>query len=172
MPPNNPLLRFRNAGCLAIVLAAPIASTGEAVWSNKNVSDISIYVTLQRFRIYADHCSAKVPQLKAKFDSRMQELSTHLLNISRTLLSSDAFKDMKDSPVPEEISFALKDSLDDARHNFERQDADAICPKTLQTLGQMDDESLKADLTQTLVAVQKMTQNLEKHASPGNSSFR
>lgn len=146
----------------AIVLGAPVASTSEAVWSKSSISDLSIFVTLQRFRIYADHCSIKIPQLKPRFDRVMEDLNSHIQGISKGLLSSDAFKAMKDKLVPAEIGFALKDSLDDAKHNFERQDADSICPKTLRNLGEMGDESLKADLMQTLVAVQNMTQNLEK----------
>jgi hypothetical protein len=150
---------------LATVLAVPVASTSEAAWSQSSVGDLSIFVTLQRFRIYAVHCSAEVPQLKPKFDGLMEDLNSRIQGISKALLSSDVFNGVKDKPVPAEISFALKDSLDDAKHNFERQDADAICPKTLQNLGEMGDESLKADLMQTLVAVQNMTRNLEKEGA-------
>lgn len=169
-------LRNPVAVAFAMVLAAPVAFTAEAVWAERSVSDLSLFVTLQRFRNNADHCSAKVPQLKPEFDSLMEDLNIRIQEISKGLLSSDAFKDMKDKPVPAEIGFAFKDSLDDARHNFERQDAEAICPMTLQRLGQMDDESLKEDLTQTLVAVQNMTRNLEKEGarrtSPDNRMQR
>jgi hypothetical protein len=95
----------------------------------------------------------------------MEELSSRIQGISKGLLSSDAFNGMNDKQVPAEISFALKDSLDDAKHNFERQDADSICPKTLQSLGEMGDDSLKADLMQTLVAIQNMTRNLEREGA-------
>jgi hypothetical protein len=149
----------------AIAWTAPVASTSEAVRLKSSVSDLSIFVTLQRFQIYADYCSSKVPQLKPKFDGLMADLGRHIQGISKALLSSEEFKVMKDNPVPAEISFALKDSLDDAKHNFERQDAESICPKTLRTLGDMSDDSLKADLTQTLAAVQNMTQKLEKESA-------
>ncbi len=103
----------------------------------------------------------------------MKSLNRRIQGISKGLLASDAFKDMKDKPVPAEIIDAFKDSLDDARHNFERQDAASICPKTLQNLGEMDDESLKSDLKNILTAVQNMIRNLEKEgarqASPDKS---
>ena len=150
---------------LAMAVTASVAPSAEAVWSKFSASDLSIFVTLQRFRIYADHCSDKVPQLRSRFDSLMEDLNTHIQGISKGLLSSDVFESMKDKPVPAEISFAFKDSLDDAKHNFERQDADSICPKTLQNLSEMDDESLKSDLTQTFVAVQKMILNIEKESA-------
>jgi hypothetical protein len=149
----------------AIVLTAWGVSAAEAVWPKGSASDLSIFVTLQRFRNYADHCSDKVPQLKPKFDSLMESLNSHIQGISEGLLSSSQFKGMKDQLVPPEISFAFKDSLDDAKHNFERQDVDSICLKTLQNLGEMDDESLKSDLTQTFVAVQNMIRNLEKESA-------
>jgi hypothetical protein len=150
---------------LAIALAAPYVSAAEVGWPNNSVGDLSIFVTLQRFQIYADYCSTKVPQLKPKFASLMEELNSHIRDISTVLLSSDAFKDMRDEPVPPGIRFALKDSLDDAKHNFERQDAESICPEKLESLSQIDDESLKADLTQTLLAVQNMTQNLKREGA-------
>jgi len=150
---------------LTIVLTALGASAAEAVWPENSASDLSIFVTLQRFRIYADHCSDKAPQLKPKFDSLMENLNSRIQGMSKGLLSSDVFKGMKDEPVPAQISFALKDSLDDAKHNFERQDVDSICPKTLQRLSDMGDEALKSDLTQTLAAVQNMIRNTEKESA-------
>lgn len=157
---------------LAILFIASVTSAAEATWPTNSASDLSVFVTLQRFRIYADQCSDKVPRLKPKFDSLMESLSSHINGISNSLLSSDVFRGMKTKPVPAAISFAFKDSLEDARHNFERQDADVICPAKLQNLGEMDDEALKSDLTQTLLAVQSMIRNLEKEsareASPNN----
>jgi hypothetical protein len=102
----------------------------------------------------------------------MENLNIHIQDISKGLLSSSVFKGVKDKPVPAEISFAFEDSLDDAKHNFERQDVESSCPKALQKLGEVDDESLKADLTQTLMAVQSMILNREREnshqASPDN----
>jgi hypothetical protein len=150
---------------LSIIGIASVTSAAETTWPTDTASDLSIFVTLQRFRIYADQCSDKVPGLKPRFDSLMEKLSSHTLGISKKLLSSDVFRGMKTMPVPAAISFAFKDSLEDARHNFERHDAGLICPKKLQILGEMDDEALRSDLTQTLVAVQGMIQNLEKESA-------
>lgn len=157
---------LRNSACiaLAIALTAP-APAADAVWPSDSASDLSAFVTLQRFQIQADHCSAKVPRLKPKFDSLMENLNNRIQGISKGLLASDMFKGMKDKPVPAPIVFALEDSLDDAKHNFERQDADSICPKTLQTLGAMDDDSLKSRLTDTFTAVQNMIRNLATEAA-------
>lgn len=150
---------------IAIVLTASVAHAAEAVWPKNSASEFSIFVTLQRFQIYADHCSVRVPELKPKFEVLMESLNSHMQGIARGLLSSDMFRDLKDKSVPAEISFAFKDSLDDAKHNFERQDADLACPEKLQNLGGIDDDSLKSDLTQTLLAVQSMTRNLEKESA-------
>jgi len=161
---------------LAIFVMASVASPAETTWPTNSPSDLSIFLTLQRFQIYADQCSDKVPRLKPKFDSLMVSLSSHTHGISKSLLSSDVFRDMKTKPVPAAISFAFKDSLADARHNFERQDAESICPAKLQSLGEMDDESLRSDLTQTFLAVQSMIQNLERESarelSPNNRMQR
>ncbi len=157
-------MNFRNSVviALAIVLTTSLASAAEAVWPKNSASDLSIFATLQRFQIYADHCSAEVPQLKPKFESLMENLNSHIQGISKDLLASDGFKGMKDKPVPAEIINALKDNVDDAKHNFERQDAASICAKTLQDLGEMDDESLKSGLTEILAAVQNMIRMSEK----------
>jgi len=160
----------------AILVMAAVASPAETTWPTNSASDLSIFLTLQRFRIYADQCSDKVPGLKPKFDSLMESLSSHTHGISKSLLSSDVFRGMKTKPVPAAISFAFKDSLEDARHNFERQDAESICPVKLQSLVEMDDESLRSDLTQTFLAVQSMIQNLERESarelSPNNRMQR
>jgi hypothetical protein len=147
---------------LAIVLATSFASAAEAVWPKDSASELSIFVTLQRYQIYADHCSARIPQLKPKFERLMDKLNSHIQGISKGLLASDVFKGMKDKPVPAEIVFAFKDTLDDAEHNFERQDAAVICPKTLQSLDETDDEALKSGLSEIFTAVQNMIRNLEK----------
>lgn len=150
---------------LAMVLTTSVASAAEVVWPKDSASDFSIFVTLLRFRINADHCSAKVPELKPRFESLMEDLNTHVQRIAKGLLASDVFKDMKDKAVPVEIVDAFKDSFDDTKHNFERRDAAAICPQTLEDLGEMDDESLKSGLTEILTAVQVMIRNLEKQAA-------
>ncbi len=150
---------------LAIALTTSVAPAAEVVWPKNSASDLSIFVTILRFRIYADHCSTKVPQLKPKFESLMENLNSYIRDISKGLLASDAFKGMKDKPVPAEIIDALKDSFDDVRHNVERLDAASICPKTLQNFGEMDDESLKSGLTEALTAVQNMIQKLEKQSA-------
>jgi hypothetical protein len=159
---------------LSIVLAASVASSAEAVWPKNSASDLSTFVTLLRFRIYADHCSAQVPRLKPEFESLVENLNSRIQGISKGLLASDGFKDMKDKPVPAEIIDAFKDSFDDLKHNFERRDAAAVCPKTLQDFGEVDTESLKSGLTAALTAVKNMMRNLEqegaRRASPDNSA--
>lgn len=150
---------------LAAFVAASIAPATESMWPKRSVGDFSIFVTLQRFRIYADHCSAKVPQLKPEFDGLMEGLNDRIEEVSRRLLSAGAFKVMKDKPVPAEIGFAIQDSLEDAKHNLERQDAESACQKALRSLGDMNADTLKAALEQTLVAVQNMTRNLEKESA-------
>jgi len=160
-------MNFRNSAiiALAIFLTASGASAAEEVWPRSSASDLSIYVTLLRFRIYADHCSANVPQLKPKFASLMEDLNGQIQGISKGLLASEEFKGMEGKPVPEAIIDAFRDSFDDSKHNFERQDAASICPKTLQNLGEMDDESLKSGLKETLTAVQKMIRNMENEGA-------
>jgi hypothetical protein len=167
--PNN---RMRGAvAALAIIFATSIAPAAETVWPKDSASDLSIFVTLLRFRIHADHCSAKVPQLTPQFESRLQDLGNRIAAISKILLASDAFKGMKDKPVPAEIIDAFQDSFDDTKHNIERQDAASVCPKTLQSFAAIDDGSLKSDLAGTLTALGKMIQNLEKqHSQPGLAS--
>lgn len=158
---------------LAIAMAASVAPAAEAVWPKNSAGELSIFVTLLGYRIHADHCSAQVPQLKPGFESAMADLSSRLQGISNGLLASDLFRDMKDKPVPAEIIDAFKDSFDDTKHNFQRRDAAAICPTTLQDLGETDDESLKSGLTEVLTAVQNMMRNLEheraRQALPGTA---
>jgi len=157
---------------LASVAAASVASSAEAVRTTRSVSDLSIFVTLQRYRIYADRCSTKSPQLKPEFDSLMQDLDDRIRAIANGLLSTTAFKGMNGKSVPDQIGFAFADSLDDAKHNVARQESESFCRKSLKEFAEIDDGSLKADLTQILIAVQKMTRNLEtesaRQVSPDN----
>ncbi|MEO8313986.1 MAG: hypothetical protein ABI645_04235 [Pseudomonadota bacterium] len=168
-------MNFKNSVFIAfaMVLTASVASAAEGVWPKSSASDLSIFVTLLRFRIYADHCSANVPQLKPKFDSLVENLNSRIQGIAKGLLASEKFKDMKGKPVPAEIVHSLRDSFDDAKHNFERRDAASICPEALQSFGEMDDESLKSGLTEVLTGVQNMIRNLERasasQASPDKS---
>jgi hypothetical protein len=149
---------------LAIVLNASVASSAEAVWP-KSASDLSIFVTLLKFRIYADHCSSQVPELSPEFAVLTKNLNSRMQGISESLLASDVFRGMKDTPVPLEIIDAFKDIFNDLKHNFERRDAATICPKTLQNLGDVDDESLKFELSGALTAVQNMIRNLESRSA-------
>lgn len=147
---------------IAFALTASHVSAADTVWPKHSASDLSTFVTLQRFRIYADHCSVRVSGLKPKFDELMAELTIRIEDLSKGLLASEAFRDMKDKPVPAEIIFALKDSLEDTEHNFERQDAASSCPGKLRSLGEMDRESLKSDLKENFAAIQNMIRSLEK----------
>lgn len=158
-----------NRSCLvvlAIALATSVAAAAEVEveveWPRGSASDTAILATEMRFQIYADRCSAEVPQLKQKFDMLMGDLSRRIQGISTRLLASGKFKGMKDQQVPAEIVDALDDSFHDGKHNLERLDAAAICPKALQDFGGLDDESLTSSLAANLTAVQNMIQNLEK----------
>jgi hypothetical protein len=157
-------MNFRKPAFIApaIALAASVVSAAEPVWPKNSASEFSVFVTLQRYRIYADHCSARIPEAKPGFEAQMESLSSRIQGISKVLLASDAFSGMKDKPVPAEIAFALKDAMHDTEHNLERQDAAFICPGTLQRFAKLDDESLKSGLLEILTAVQKMIRNLEK----------
>jgi len=157
-------MNFRKSAfiVLAAVLTAPFASAAEAAWPKNSAGDLSSFLALLRFRIQADHCSAKVPQSRKEFESLIDSLDKRIQGISEGLLASEKFSDMKDKPVPDKIIDSLKDSFDDTKHNFERRDAASVCPKTLQSLGKVDDESLKSGLTEILTAVQNMVRNLEK----------
>ncbi len=161
---------------LAMSLSTSVVTAAEAVWPTNSASDVSMLATILRFRIYADHCSAKVPQLKPKFESLMESLTSRIQGLSMGLLDSDEFKGMKDKPVPVEIIDALKDSFDDVTHNVERLDAASICAQTLQNFGEVNDDSLKAGLTANLKAVQNMSQKLEnasaRQASPNSRMQR
>jgi hypothetical protein len=159
---NSRSFRISALIAFSIVLTSAAASAAEAEWPKNSASELSIFVSLQRYRIYADHCSAGTPQLKPQFESLMEKLNNRMQGISNGLLASAVFKGMKDKPVPAEIVFALKDALHDAEHNVERQDAAFICPKALQNLGELDDDSLKSALLETLTAVQNMIRNTER----------
>jgi hypothetical protein len=150
---------------LAIALTTSVATAAEAVWPKSSASDLSIFVTILRFRIYADHCSVEVPQLRQKFEILVENLNSRIQAISKELLASDEFKDINDKPVPADISYALKDSFDDVRHNVERLDAASICPNTLQNFVEMDDELLRSGLTANLTAIQNMIHKLEKEGA-------
>jgi len=148
-----------------MALTTSVATVAEEVWPRNSASDVSIFVTILRFRIYADHCSAKVPQLKPKFESLMDDLNSRIQGISKGLLASEEFIGMKDKPVPVEIIDALKDSFDDVKHNVERLDAASICPETLQAFSDMDNKSLVSGLTVNLTGVQNMIQRMEKEGA-------
>jgi hypothetical protein len=156
-------MNFRISLFIALAtVSTASASATEAVWPKNSAGELSLFVALLRFGIYADHCSVQVPHLKPGFEGLMKALDTRIQEISKGLLASDAFKGMKDKPVPPEIIDALKDSFDDMKHNVERRDAASICPETLQNLGETDDETLKHGLTEILTAVQTMSRNLER----------
>ena len=146
---------------LVIILIAPFASAAEAAWPEDSASELSVFLTMLRFRIYADHCSAQVPKLKPEFNSLLENLDSRIQGISKSLLAFDVFRDMSNKPVPTDIVNAFRDSFDDMKHNVERRDAASLCAEKLQTFKELDDDSLKSGLTGILTAVQKMSRNLE-----------
>jgi hypothetical protein len=163
-------MRIHSALTLIALVTASALSAAEPVWPTDSASDLSIFLSTLRFRIYADHCSTMLPELKPRFASVVASLDGRIEGISRDLLASDMFRDMKNKPVRAEILDAFRDSFDDVKHNLQRADAASVCPMTLRSFDEMDDESLKAGLVQTLTAVQTMGQKLEeqhaRQASP------
>lgn len=144
-----------------MALISPGAGAAERVWPENSVGEFSAFVATLRFRIYADHCSTNVPRLKAAFDDLAGSLERRVQRVSTDLLASEEFKAIKDKPVPAEIIHAFSDSFDDMKHNFERKDASVVCPKALQELGEVNEESLKSALTEILTAIRKMIGNLQ-----------
>lgn len=155
MKPKQTLL-----SALAIGLIAQTAAATEAAWPKESASELSVYVALLKYRGPADHCAATVPGLKPEFEALMDDLGNRIQRIAQDVLAGERFTGMKGKPVPEEIIRAFKDSFSDTRHNFERRDAAVACPKSLQSLGAMDDEVLQSDLTEVLITVQNMLRNL------------
>lgn len=147
---------------LAILLNASITAADEVVWPEHSASELSAMVAFMKFRVHADHCSAELPQLKPEFESRMNDLDRRTQAFSNGLLATEEFRGMKDKPVPAGIIDAFKDIAHDLEHNLERRDAASTCPKSLQDLGEMDDESLKSGLTGAFKAVQTMIRNMEE----------
>ena len=157
-------MNFKNTVFLALAmpLTSPVATAAEPVWPKNSVSEVSTFATILRFQIYADHCSAEIPQLEAKFDSLMENLSGRIQRMSVSLLATAEFSGVKDELVPGEIMDALKHSFHDMAHNVESLDAASICSKTLLNFADMDDEALKLSLTANLTAVQNMSQKIEE----------
>jgi hypothetical protein len=154
---------FKNRLFLALAMAhtVSVATAAEAVWPKNSASEVATFATVLRFQIYADHCSDKIPQLEAQFDSLMESLSSRIQKLSMILLATDEFNGMKDTLVPVEIFDALKHSFHDVAHNVERLDAASICSKKLQDFGDMDDEALHSALAANLTAVQNMSQKIQ-----------
>lgn len=146
----------------AMPLTIPVATAAEAVWPENSASEVATFATILRFQIYADRCSGEIPQLEAKFDRLMENLSHRIQSISTSLLASAEFNGMKDDLVPVEIMDALKHSFHDMAHNAERLDAASVCSNTLLNFGDMDDEALKASLTANLTAVRNMSEKIGK----------
>lgn len=151
---------------LTIALVTSVAHAAEVVWPRESASDFSLFVVLQRHRLYADHCSARLPQLTPKLQSLMQDLDRRIQAISKALLASGAYSGMMGRPVPAVIIFGFEDALHDAEHNLERQDAVLACQRKIQALGELDDEALAMDLSNTFTAVQKMIDNMEALSAP------
>lgn len=150
---------------LVAVSSASAASAAELALPKDSASDLSLFLAVHRWQVYADHCSAKVPRLEPEFDSLMQKVRGRLQEISERLLASDEFRGMREKAVPEQIIFALDHGVHDSEENFKRQDAVSVCPEILQTLGKTDDESLQSGLAEILKSVQTMTENLERQSS-------
>ncbi len=110
-----------------------------------------------------------MPRLKPEFDGLLVVLGSRIQGQSKSLRTAGGFKGAWDKEVPAEVSFALKDSLDDARRNFERKDAESTCPTALRRLSELDDDAIRTNLAQTLVAVQNMTLNLERSGARGRT---
>lgn len=150
------------AGALAVALTISVASAAEAEWPENPAGEVAMFATALRFQIYADHCSAGMPELGAKFDSLMKSLRDRIKGISTSVLASEEYHGMKDKVVPVEVIDALKHSFHDAEHNVERLDVASVCPQSLRDFGALDDEALKLTFTSNLTAVHNMSQKLEE----------
>jgi hypothetical protein len=161
---------------LALVCCASLSFADEVVPPTMSAGNFSAFVSTQRYRIYTDYCSAKVPELKSEFERLFESLEDRIQDISRRLIVSGAFDGLKGKVVPAEVVDAFRDMLHDTQHNFERRDASYICPRTLQSLHDVDDMTLTSNLSDILTAVQKMLWNLENGsahlASPNNLMLR
>jgi hypothetical protein len=147
---------------LAMVLAAPVAAAAEPAWPKDSASDLSVFVAMQKYRLYADHCAVEVPGLKPAFERLMAKLDGRMEGVSKGLLAAPAFVAMRDKPVPPEIIAAFQDSFHDSEHNLERADAAVVCPKALKDFDAIGDDTLKTELNGTLTAVHTMIQKLQK----------
>lgn len=154
-------MKYRLAGALALALALSVASAGEAEWPENPASEVATFATALRFQIYADHCSAGMPELKASFDSLMKGLRDRIQGISTRVLASDEYHGMGDILVPVEVLDALKHSFHDAEHNVERLNVASTCPQALRDFGALDDESLRLTFTSNLKAVHTMSKQPE-----------
>ena len=150
---------------LALACSASISFADEVVPPTMSASDFSTFVSTQRYRIYTDYCSAKVPELKSEFERLLDSLANRIQDISRRLIASGDFDGLMGKVVPAEVVDAFRDMLHDTQHNFERRDASHICPKTLQSLHEVDDGALTSSLRDILTAVQKMLWNLENDSA-------
>lgn len=156
------------SAALLIFLVMPMATTAaatEPAWPDGPASEVATFATMLRYHIYADHCSDKLPQLKPEFDSVIETLDRRIRAISAGLLSSSRFGGARNVMVPVEIMDAIKHSFHDMQHNVESRDAASICPASLRSFGDVDDEALETSLTENLTAVQNMSQKFE-HARP------
>lgn len=147
---------------LAIPMAMPVATADEANWPTNPASEVATFATILRYRIYADHCSGKIPQLEAEFDHLMEGLDRRIRGISTRLLSTSEFEGMKEEVVPVEIMDAIKHSYHDLEHNVGTLDAASTCSTTLRTFGELGDEALEASLTANLTAVHNMSQKMQE----------
>jgi hypothetical protein len=159
-------MNLRNSlyAVLAIASSA-VVPAAQHEWPKSSASELSVFATLQRFRIYADHCSAGIPRLKPDFDSLMENLGRRVGDMARDLLATAMFRDLVGKPVPEEVIFSLEDAFHDVGHNIQRQDAASICPKALQNLRDVKDETLKSELAASLAAVRNLIRNLENEGA-------
>lgn len=146
---------------LALACSSSVLLTAEVVLPTHSATEFPTFVIMQRYRIYAEHCSAEVPALKPEFESLVESLAGRIQEISSRLITSGKFDGLRGKAVPAEVIDAFRDILHDTQHNFERREAAYICPKTLQSLAELDDGTLKSGLGDIFTAVQKMLWNLE-----------
>ena len=130
-------------------------------WPMETTGDISILIVRERYRIYTTHCAEQIPASKLAFDEVMKSLQGRIRSIGMRLLDTDAFREMKQQPVPSSLVGALSTELRNIQQELEEQDASVVCPETLQSYRGTTDALLEDFLKRTLAGVRVTANSLK-----------
>jgi len=143
---------------VALIASAQVASAAESAIPPRFAGEEAVELVVQRFRLYADSCSASAPGLKAEFDAAMTSLTARIRSIAAEIMSSKAFESLARQQVPSGLTAAVAKDFERTKREFGSRDATIVCPRTLQNLRDMSDDSLRMGLVQSLSAVQNALQ--------------